>query len=166
MTSRLTITRRALMLSASFPLAALSGIQPAAAEQVVTVAAPTTATVVNTDIATKIATPDRDLKIVVTSAGTVANPGSPIVLIPAAGQGDGTVTFSNAGLIGAIDNKTGLITDAVGVVLNGAGKGVADNKLIGSNANLITGGFSGTNFGGTVDFANTGAIYGNIFLSV
>lgn len=148
----------ALLVSAAFPLSALLA-DSANAEQTVEVSAAETAASVQAKIDAAKATPDRDITITVTSKGEVTGPGT-IGLTPAAGQGDGTIVFGNAGSIGAVD-KTGAVTDAVGVALGGS-SAKADNKLTATNSGVITGGFSANGFGGTVSLDNSGTIHNGV----
>lgn len=156
------LAKSALLVSAAFPLSALVATGSARAEQTVEVNAAETAASVNAKIVVAKAAPDRDIKISVTSKGDVTSPGGPVTLVPIAGQGDGKVTFTNAGNIGAVD-KAGVVTDAVGVSLGGSST-KADNTLTGTNSGLITGGFSATGFGGTVSLDNTGTIHNGVNL--
>ncbi len=155
MQSNTNTFRRGLMLSACFPLAALALAQPARADQVVIVAAETTAAVVNAEIAAKIATPDRNIALQVTPAGSITS--GTVFLFSSPDQGDGAVGFSNAGAIGAVAGD-GSITNFAGVQLNGQFT-TADNSLTATNSGLITGGFRANNFGGTAAFSNSGTIY-------
>jgi hypothetical protein len=148
----------ALLVSAAFPLSALLA-DSANAEQTVEVSAAETAASVQAKIDAAKATPDRNITIKVTSKGEVTGPGA-IGLSPAAGQGDGTIVFGNAGNIGAVD-KTGAVTDAVGVALGGSST-KADSKLTATNSGLITGGFSANGFGGTVSLDNSGTIHNGV----
>lgn len=148
----------ALLVSAAFPLSALLA-DSANAEQTVEVSAAETAASVQAKIDTAKATPDRDITITVTSKGEVTGPGT-IGLTPAAGQGDGSIVFGNAGSIGAVD-KTGAVTDAVGVALGGS-SAKADNKLTATNSGVITGGFSANGFGSTVSLDNKGTIHNGV----
>jgi trimeric autotransporter adhesin len=159
MTQTVTTVRRGLLLSACFPLAALIAATPAHADQVVVVAASTPVATVNADIATKIGTPDRNIAIQVTAPGIVTGPGT-LLLNASAGQGDGTVGFSNAGAIGAVD-ADGLVADSVAVVLAGD-LNTKDNSLAATNGGLITGGFRAFDFGSTVELTNSGTIYNGI----
>lgn len=165
MTNRVRSIRRAFLVSASFPAAAVLGMSSAAAQQTVTVAQPTTTADVNARIATATATPSRDVKVDVTAAGVVTG-GGPIIVQPADGRGDGTVVFVNAGRIGALDAAGGAVTDNVAVILRGANS-KGDNSVSLTNSGLITGGVqigAGTKVGGTAAFSNAanGQIFGGV----
>ena len=161
MRNRVTVLRRGFMLSASFPAVALFSA-PAQAQEVVTIDSPTTVAVANAKINTAVPA-DPALKITVTDAATVSGPGT-VVLTPAPGNGDGAITFTNAGKIGAVDGA-GAVTDSVGVSLGGAGAGKAGNTLGFNNSGLITGGVSAANFGGNATLTSSGTIYGGVTAS-
>jgi uncharacterized protein YhjY with autotransporter beta-barrel domain len=155
-----SFAKGALLVSVAFPLSALIVAESANAEQTVEVNAAETAASVQAKIDAAKATPDRDIKITITSKGEVSGPGT-IGIVPVAGQGDGAITFNNAGNIGAV--TAGAVTDNVGVALNGSAT-KADNKLTATNSGLITGGFTASGFGGTVSLDNSGTIYNGVNL--
>lgn len=165
MTNRVRSIRRAFLVSASFPAAAVLGMSSAAAQQTVTVAQPATTADVNARIATATATPSRDVKVDVTAAGVVTGGGA-VTVQPADGRGDGTVVFVNAGRIGALDAAGAAVTDNVAVILRGANS-KGDNSVSLTNSGLITGGVqigAGTPVGGTGTFSNaaTGQIFNGV----
>lgn len=165
MTNRVRSIRRAFLVSASFPAAAVLGMPSAAAQQAVSVAQPATTADVNARIATATATPSRDLKVDVTAAGVITGGGA-VVVQPADGRGDGTVAFVNAGRVGALDAAGTVVSDSVGVILRGANS-KGDNSVSLTNSGLITGGVqvgTGTPVGGTATFSN--AANGQIFNGV
>lgn len=147
--SSIALRRAALLLTSA--LTAVSGTYGVAYAATATISGPVTVLAANnTIVAGNTAT---NTAIVVDGTAIVTNVGgASIVLNQAVGQGDGAITFSNAGLIGEVG------ANAVEVRLNGSG--TALNTLVATNANLITGGFVATGFGGAASFVNTGKVYG------
>lgn len=158
MPNRVTVLRRGLMLSASFPAFALFAV-PAQAQEVVTIDAPTTVAVANAKINTAVPA-EPDLKVSVTAAGAITGPGT-VVVTSLPGNGDGAVTLSNAGKLGATD-AAGVVTDTVGLTMTGAGATKAGNTATVANSGLVTGGVTATNYGGAVSVTNSGKVYGGI----
>ncbi len=106
--------------------------------------------------------------VIVNAALTSAVPPGPTTLVlgyfGAAGQGDGAITFVNNSTIGAVSGA-GVVTDTVGVTINGAGS-LAGNTATVTNNGLITGGLTVQNFGDDVNVTNAGgAIYGGVLLT-
>lgn len=152
--------RRALLVSASFPLSVMIAAQANA--QSVTISASDTVANVNTAIDNERDVPNANLDITINTGVVIAGPGTIVFTPNGAGKGDGAITFTNNGNVGAV-NAGGVVTDPVSVSLSGTGG--LGSTLTASNTGLITAGVATSGFGGGVSFTNGGTIYGGVNLN-
>ena len=147
---------RMLLLSASFPAAALlvhAGAASAAPAAVNVPAGAGTGAAVNADIDTAITTPaNPDLTVTIASGADITGASIGYDFVAggyAAGEGDGAVALTNDGRV-------------AGISFGGVGAANAANSFTGTNNGDVTGSVSATNFGGAASITNNGAVGGNI----
>jgi hypothetical protein len=157
MASRLRHRRAALAITTA--LVSINGGNALA--QSVSVTGPTTTTAANTAIAAAANTPSSAVSVSVTGAGVITGGGNVVLQSLGAGRGDGALGFASVGDLGAIDDD-GIVTDSVGLRLQGAGSSAAANTATVTNNGLVTGGIQATAFGSDVAITNGGTVYGAI----
>jgi hypothetical protein len=133
---------RMLLLSASFPAAALLAHAGAASAAPATVNVPagaSTGTAVNADIDTAITTPaNPDLTVTIANGADVSGASIGYDFVAggyAAGEGDGAIALTNDGQV-------------TGISFGGVGAASAANSFTGTNNGEVAGSISATNFGG------------------
>ena len=147
---------RMLLLSASFPAAALlahAGAASAAPAAVNVPAGAGTGAAVNADINTAITTPaNPDLTVTIASGTDISGASIGYDFVAggyAAGEGDGAVTLTNDGQVS-------------GVSFGGVGAASAANSFTATNNGEVAGSISANNFGGAVSITNNGAVGGSV----